>query len=152
MTHKLRGFEPVKKYANKNITLPHRATKHSAGYDVYAAHAMTIPANGVRLISIGVKAYMQPGEVLYAFDRSSNAKRLHIELVNSVGVIDGDYYNNPDNEGEIFLQFRNLTAAPLTIEANTSIGQVVFMPLLLADGDSFENGEERVGGFGSTSK
>ncbi|NCE77160.1 dUTP diphosphatase, partial [Anaerotruncus sp. X29] len=77
---------------------------------------------------------------------------LHIELVNSVGVIDGDYYNNPNNEGEIFLQFRNLTAAPLTIEANTSIGQVVFMPLLLADGDSFENGEERVGGFGSTNK
>lgn len=152
MTLKIRGFEPVKKYADKNITMPKRATTHAAGYDVYAAHALTIPANEVRLISIGVKAYMQPGEVLYAFDRSSNAKRLHIELANSVGVIDGDYYNNPNNEGEIFLQFRNLTSAPITIDTNTSIGQVVFMPMLLADGDSFENGEKRVGGFGSTNK
>ena len=152
MTTKIRGFEPVSKYKNDSIKLPKRATKHAAGYDVFLAEALTIPARSVKLASIGVKAYMQEDEVLYAFDRSSNNRKLHIALANSVGVIDADYYNNENNEGEIFLQFKNLTDEPITLIKDASVGQVVFQKVLLADGDSYEHGETRVGGFGSTDK
>lgn len=149
MSQKLRGFELVKGETDTNL-LPQRSTAHSAGYDFIAAKTITIEPGEIKLIPTNVKAYMQEGEVLYLFDRSSNPRKRGIVLSNSVEVIDKDYYGNPDNDGNIHAQFTNITDKTVTIEAGTAMMQGVFMPFLIADGD--EATGQRVGGFGSTDK
>ena len=72
------------------------------------------------------------------------------ETAHSVGVIDGDYYGNPANEGHIFAQMKNITDETVVIEAGERIVQGVFMPFLVADGDEADG--VRTGGFGSTGK
>ena len=147
MTQKIRGFELVKGETNLDL-LPKRSTQHSAGYDFVAAETITIDPSAIKLVPTNVKAYMQEGEVLYLYDRSSNPRKRGIVLSNSVGVIDKDYYGNPDNDGNIHAQFTNITNDVVTIEKGTAMMQGVFMPFLLADDDNASG--VRVGGFGST--
>lgn len=147
MTQKIRGFELVKGETNLDL-LPKRSTQHSAGYDFVAAETITIDPGAIKLVPTNVKAYMQEGEVLYLYDRSSNPHKRGIVLSNSVGVIDKDYYGNPDNDGNIHAQFTNITNDVVTIEKGTAMMQGVFMPFLLADDDDASG--VRVGGFGST--
>lgn len=147
MTQKIRGFELVKGETNLDL-LPKRSTQHSAGYDFVAAETITIDPGAIKLVPTNVKAYMQEGEVLYLYDRSSNPRKRGIVLSNSVGVIDRDYYGNPDNDGNIHAQFTNITNDVVTIEKGTAMMQGVFMPFLLADDDDASG--VRVGGFGST--
>lgn len=147
MTQKIRGFELVKGETNLDL-LPKRSTQHSAGYDFVAAETITIDPGAIKLVPTNVKAYMQEGEVLYLYDRSSNPRKRGIVLSNSVGVIDKDYYGNPDNDGNIHAQFTNITNDVVTIEKGTAMMQGVFMPFLLADNDDASG--VRVGGFGST--
>lgn len=147
MTQKTRGFELVKGETNLDL-LPKRSTQHSAGYDFVAAETITIDPGAIKLVPTNVKAYMQEGEVLYLYDRSSNPRKRGIVLSNSVGVIDKDYYSNPDNDGNIHAQFTNITNDVVTIEKGTAMMQGVFMPFLLADDDNASG--VRVGGFGST--
>lgn len=147
---KTRGFEVVSSYENAGINLPVRSTEHSAGYDIEAAETVTLAPGEIKLIPTGLKAYMQAFEVLYLFDRSSNPRKKGLVLINSVGVIDGDYYNNEGNEGEIFAQMMNITDHEVTVEASERVVQGVFMPFLVADGDENTNKERRTGGFGST--
>lgn len=147
MTQKIRGFELVKGETNLDL-LPKRSTQHSAGYDFVAAETITIDPDAIKLVPTNVKAYMQEGEVLYLYDRSSNPRKRGIVLSNSVGVIDKDYYGNPDNDGNIHAQFTNITNDVVTIEKGTAMMQGVFMPFLLADDDDASG--VRVGGFGST--
>lgn len=149
---KMRGFEVVSKYKNRQINLPKRATEKSAGYDIEAADDVTIKAGGIFLIPTGLKAYMQAGEVLYLYVRSSLPKKKGLVLINSVGVIDADYYNNPSNEGEIFMQVKNITECDVQIDKGERICQGVFMPFLVADGDGETEKSDRKGGFGSTDK
>ena len=147
MTQKTRGFELVKGETNLDL-LPKRSTQHSAGYDFVAAKTITIDPGAIKLVPTNVKAYMQEGEVLYLYDRSSNPRKRGIVLSNSVGVIDKDNYGNPDNDGNIHAQFTNITNDVVTIEKGTAMMQGVFMPFLLADDDDASG--VRVGGFGST--
>ena len=147
MTQKTRGFELVKGETNLDL-LPKRSTQHSAGYDFVAAKTITIDPGAIKLVPTNVKAYMQEGEVLYLYDRSSNPRKRGIVLSNSVGVIDKDYYGNPDNDGNIHAQFTNITNDVVTIEKGTAMMQGVFMPFLLVDDDDASG--VRVGGFGST--
>ncbi|WEV60615.1 dUTP diphosphatase [Streptococcaceae bacterium ESL0729] len=147
---KIRGFEVVSAYEDKGVNLPKRSTKHAAGYDIEASDKFVIKASEIGLVPTGLKAYMQDEEVLYLYDRSSNPRKKGIVLINSVGVIDKDYYNNPNNEGEIFVQMKNITDQDVLIEKGERIAQGVFMPYLVADGDLATG--ERTGGFGSTGK
>ncbi|QPS70906.1 dUTP diphosphatase [Lactococcus garvieae] len=149
---KTRGFELVSKYENEGIELPIRATRHAAGYDLSVAEKTTIKPGEIKLVSTGLKAYMQAGEVLYLYDRSSNPRKKGLILINSVGVIDGDYYNNSGNEGEIFAQMKNITEAEVVLEKGERIVQAVFMPFLVADGDEEVVKTTRMGGFGSTGR
>ena len=123
---KIRGFELVSSFPNDDL-LPKRETAHAAGYDLKVA---------------------EPGEVLYLYDRSSNPRKKGLVLINSVGVIDGDYYGNPGNEGHIFAQMQNITDQEVVLEVGDRIVQAVFAPFLIADGDVAEG--VRTGGFGST--
>ncbi|MGO3373061.1 dUTP diphosphatase [Pseudolactococcus laudensis] len=145
---KTRGFERVTAYENAGIDLPLRSTVHAAGYDFIAAETISLNPGEIKLIPTGIKAYMQPGEVLYLYDRSSNPRKKGLVLINSVGVIDGDYYGNPDNEGHIFAQMKNITDQIVEVTKGERIVQGVFAPFLLADADSAEG--TRIGGFGST--
>ena len=146
---KVRGFELVSSFTNSNL-LPKRETAYAAGYDLKVAVTTEIAPGEIKLVPTGVKAYMQAGEVLYLYDRSSNPRKKGLVLINSVGVIDGDYYGNPANEGHIFAQMQNITDEPVVVEAGERIVQGVFMPFLVADGDEADG--VRTGGFGSTGK
>ncbi len=146
---KNRGFELVSAYTDEYL-LPKRETTHAAGYDLKVAEPVTIKPGEIKLVPTGVKAYMQAGEVLFLFDRSSNPRKKGLVLINSVGVIDGDYYGNPDNEGHIFAQMKNISDQSVVLEPLERIVQAVFVPFLLVDGDQADG--VRTGGFGSTGR
>lgn len=147
-----RGFEHITQFSDEEHKdlLPKRETTHAAGYDLKVAEPTTIDPGEIVLVPTGVKAYMQPGEVLFLFDRSSNPRKKGLVLINSVGVIDGDYYNNPSNEGHIFAQMKNITNETITLPYGERIVQGVFMNHLTVDNDSASG--DRTGGFGSTDK
>ena len=147
-----RGFEVCKGFEDKDITLPVRKTKYSAGYDIECAEDTVVPAKKdvPTFIPTGVKAYMGEDEVLYLYNRSSNPKKKGLVLANSVGVIDKDYYGNPDNDGHIMFAFYNVKDEDITIKKGEAIGQGVFMKYLITDDDSASG--TRKGGFGSTDK
>ena len=151
---KNRGFQIAKSWEDKNINLPIRKTKCAAGYDFEAAEDTLIPSfkkgNNPTLIATGIKAYMQDDEVLYLYNRSSNPKKKGLVLANSVGVIDKDYYENPDNDGHIMFAFYNIKDEDIVIKKGEAIGQGVFMKYLLTDDDKALG--KRIGGFGSTDK
>lgn len=152
---KIRGFEVVKGYEDKGINLPVRKTKHSAGYDFEAAEDCVIPAyanGGIKptLVKTGVKAYFGEDEVLAIYNRSSNPMKKGLILANSVGIIDSDYYGNPDNDGHIMFSFFNMSENDVQIKKGDCIGQGIFQKFFKADGDNAEG--ERLGGYGSTSK
>ena len=151
---KVRGFEVAKGFEDKEINLPVRKTKFSAGYDVEAAEDTIIPSfkrgNKPTLIKTGIKAYMADDEVLILANRSSNPGKKGLILANSIGVIDKDYYGNPDNDGHIMFAFYNIKDEDIEIKKGDCIGQAIFQKYLIADDDSAEG--ERIGGFGSTNK
>ena len=151
---KTRGFEVVKEYVNKGINLPVRKTKHSAAYDIEAAEEIVLPSfqKGMKptLIPTGLKAYMQSDEVLLIVPRSSGPKKQGISFPHNVGVIDSDYYNNPDNEGHIFVQCINLKDEDVVIKKGEAVAQAIFQKYLTVDDDNAEG--MRTGGFGSTDR
>lgn len=101
------------------------------------------------LVSTGMKCKIPEGHYLELSVRSSTPLKHWIFLANGVGIIDGDYYNNPSNEGEIFLQLINLSPFNLQIKKGEAIGQGIIKPYCTVEDDV--HGGERVGGFGSTS-
>jgi dUTP pyrophosphatase len=151
---KVRGFEVAKGYEDKGINLPIRKTKNSAGYDVEAAEDCVIPAfkPGCKptLVKTGIKAYMPEGEYLMLCNRSSNPGKKGLILANSVGIVDADYYGNPDNDGLIMYAFYNVFETDLEIKKGDVIGQAIFQKYYVTDDDAAEG--DRMGGFGSTSK
>lgn len=153
----IRGFEVCSGF--ENINLPVRSTKNSAGYDFEIAEDTVIPslwkqvlggAENIKptLVKTGIKAYMADDEVLYLYNRSSNPLKKGLVMANSVGVIDSDYYNNHDNEGQISFAFFNYFPFDVLIKKGERIGQGVFQKFLKADGDNADG--MRTGGFGST--
>lgn len=151
---KVRGFEIAKGFEDKGINLPVRKTKYSAGYDVEAAEDCVIPSfkkgNKPTLVKTGIKAYMADDEVLILANRSSNPGKKGLILANSIGVIDKDYYGNPDNDGHIMFAFYNVKEEDIEIKKGDAIGQAIFQKYLVTD-DDIATGE-RTGGFGSTNK
>ena len=150
---KVRGFEVAKGFENQGINLPVRKTKASAGYDFEAAEDCVIPSfkkgDKPTLLKTGIKAYMPEDEVLILANRSSNPGKKGLILANSIGVIDSDYYGNPDNDGHIMFAFYNVKEEDVVIHKGDAIGQGIFQKYLVADSDTAQG--ERVGGFGSTS-
>lgn len=151
---KARGFEIAKGFENCNINLPIRKTKYSAGYDIEAAEDTLIPSfkkgSNPTLIKTGLKAFMKDNEYIMLCNRSSNPKKKGLILANSVGIIDKDYYGNPDNDGHIMFAFYNIKEEDILIKKGEAIGQAIFQQYLVTDEDTAEG--ERTGGFGSTSK
>lgn len=101
------------------------------------------------LVSTGIKCHLPKGYYLELSVRSSTPLKNWIILANGVGIIDADYYNNPDNEGEIFFQLINLSPFPIALHKGDIIGQGIIKPYLTTDYDVTT--AVRTGGFGSTS-
>ena len=171
MENKIRGFEfvstsqlekdliecgmvyEVEGNVHKGIlNLPKRATKNSAGYDVFSPVSFVLEPNEEIKIPTLFKAYMQNGEFLMFVPRSGLGFKYYCRLANTLGVGDGDYYNNENNEGHYWVKIRNEGNKNMVIKAGEAICQAIFMPFLLADNDNFDKGEIREGGFGSTTK
>lgn len=149
---KLRGFEKISEYANVDFPMPVRKTKFSAGYDFCVPEDVVLEPGVLKLVPTGIKAYMQEGEYLGMHIRSSMAVKRRIQLVNNVGIIDADYYNNPDNEGHIMLAMMNMSDEKITLNKGECVAQGIFYNYLLADDDDKSEKAVRGGGFGSTSK
>ena len=149
---KIRGFEKITKYAEVDFPMPERKTELSAGYDFCLPEEVTLEPGKLQLVPTGVKAYMQPGEWLGMHIRSSMAVKKRLMLVNNVGIIDADYYNNPDNEGHIMLALLNMGENLITLPKGERVAQGIFYNYLTADGDEKVSKAVRGGGFGSTSK
>jgi dUTP pyrophosphatase len=144
-----RGFEIVSDFKDKHINLPTRKTSKSAGYDIEAAEDKIIKAGKMAVIATGLKAYMQDDEYLGIHIRSSLALKKHLNLVNSQGVIDADYYNNEDNEGHIMIGLINFGNEDVEITKGMRIAQAIFYKFLIID-DEKKVDTIRSGGFGST--
>ena len=173
-------FEKVKRFENVDLPLPVRKTAQSAGYDFVVAEDIIIPPYSelvrkmhehrpvvlaglneaaaaikeagakISLVSTGMKCQLDEGTYLELSVRSSCPLKHWLILGNSVGIIDADYYNNPDNEGEIFFQIINLAPFAIQLKRGDAIGQGIIKPYLVTEDDNATG--ERTGGFGSTDK
>lgn len=153
---KTRGFEVVSKYVDDHtVRLPKRSTTASAGYDFSSVVDIEIKPMKETLTSTlvptGIKAYMPENEFLMLVNRSSSPRKRQLALPNGIGIIDADYYNNENNEGEIFLQLINYGEESQWIKKGERICQGIFTTYYLAD-DEEEPIAERTGGFGSSGK
>lgn len=151
MKEKIRGFEIAKGWEDKDIHLPVRKTKNSAGYDVEAAEDVIIPkfelGQKPTLIPTGLKAYCQEDEYYILVNRSSGPKK-GLVMSNSIGIIDADYYENETNDGHFFFQYYNVMDHDIEIKKGDCIGQVIFQKFLIVDNDKATG--IRKAGIGST--
>ena len=170
-------FEQVSKYPD--AVLPVRKTAKSAGYDFTVAEDIVIPSYDKlmynfpslepnplsldemgrltkefkikpTLVPTGIKCELDSNTYLELSVRSSCPLKYWLILANGVGVIDADYYNNPDNEGHIYFQVINLSPYDIQLRKGDVIGQGIIKYYLTTDDDNASG--ERLGGFGSTSK
>lgn len=138
---------PVPKY--EDIKIPERSTSKSAGYDFYSPIDIDIPPCSMAKIPLGIKAEIEDDDVLLMFIRSSIAIKNAVQLMNNVGVIDADYYNNVDNEGHIWAALYNVNAfKPFHISKGQKICQGIIVKYGSVDNDDVNTIRE--GGFGST--
>jgi dUTP pyrophosphatase len=134
-----------------SIKLPKRATKMSAGYDFYSYSPLRIEPNQTVKIPTGIRCSMVDDYVLLIAPRSSLGFKYRLQLDNTIGVIDSDYYN-AKNEGHIFIKITNDSKEGKVVEINPyeAFAQGIFLQYgITVDDDCVE---ERVGGFGSTNK
>ena len=131
------------------LRLPGRATAGSAGYDFHTPLAFTLgPGESIK-IPTGVRVEMSEGWVLFIMPRSSLGFKYKLELNNTVGVIDSDYFYS-DNEGHIFIKLTNCSPEEktLSLQEGQGFAQGIFLPYGITEDDCCQR--ERNGGFGST--
>lgn len=135
----------------EQIRLPQRATTGSAGYDFFAPAGFELKPGETILLPTGIRARMDEGWVLMLFPRSGLGFKYRLQLNNTVGVIDSDYFN-AKNEGHIMLKLTNDSneGRLLSIAAGEAVAQGVFLPFGVTVDDAATG--QREGGFGSTTR
>lgn len=149
--NRVRGFEVVTDENRKTageITLPTRGSSTAMAYDFYATDDFVVRQNGIAKVWTDVKAYMQESECLILNVRSSMGGKFM--LANTQGWIDADYYENPDNDGNIGIFLKNISDEIQVIHKGDRIAQGAFFQFLVADNGNTDS--VRTGGFGSTNK
>lgn len=119
-----------------NFPLPARGSKNAAGYDFFLLEDIEIKPGEIIKIPTGVKSYFETDEVLFLIVRSSTGFKYNIRLVNQVGVIDSDYYNNADNEGQIFYKVQNEGDKTVSFKKGETIVQGIFVKYLTTKSDN----------------
>ena len=134
-----------------SLKLPKRATKGSAGYDFFAPFTFQLAPGETIKIPTGIRAEMQEDWVLQIYPRSGLGFKYRLQMNNTVGIIDSDYFFS-DNEGHIFMKITNDSNEGKTVEvpAGTGFAQGIFMQYGITEDDDAEG--IRNGGFGSTTK
>lgn len=140
-------FEKVNRIEG-DILLPERATENSAGYDFFAPEDVVLLAKTLTRVMTGVKCELNPFMFLLLANRSSNPSKKGLFLANGVGIVDADYYNNPNNEGEIGFEFYNFSDKDVEIKKGEKIGQGIITVCERTEDDNATG--SRIGGFGST--
>ena len=126
----------------ESFRLPSRGSKNAAGYDFALLEDLEIKPGEIVKLPTGVKMRCEANEVLLIVVRSKTGFKYNIRLVNQVGVIDSDYYDNKDNEGHIFIKIQNHGDRAVKFEAGEAVAQGVFVNYLLTDSD-LNRGQER---------
>ena len=132
------------------IILPQRKTRHSSGYDFHAPYAFSLAPEESIVIETGIKIELNPNQELLIFPRSGLGFKYFSRLANTIGKIDSDYFNNRDNEGHIMIKIRNEGEEIMDIDKGQAFAQGTIYEYCIVDEDSFEEGDIRAGGFGST--
>lgn len=140
-------FEKVKRM-EEDIKLPERSTLNSAGYDFFAIENIIFNPKTITRVFTGVKCELMPNQVLILANRSSNPSKKGLVLLNGIGVIDADYYGNPDNDGEIAFEFYNMLDEVVEIKKGEKLGQGLILKFDKVENDYTTN--IRRSGWGST--
>ncbi len=133
------------------IRLPKRATSGSAGYDFYAPVDIELKAGETAKIPTGIRVKILENWVLKVYPRSGLGFKYRLQLNNTVGIIDSDYYGS-SNEGHIFIKITNDTneGKTVAVKAGEGFAQGIFVEYGITFDD--DASEKRDGGFGSTTK
>lgn len=134
-----------------DIIMPRRATAYSAGYDIFAPINIILHPGESITVPTGLKILIPIGYFLMIVPRSGLGFKYQIGLANTVGIIDADYYNNPDNEGHILVKLVNHGDKDCLINAGQAFCQGILMQHYILN-DDFTEKETRKGGIGSTDK
>ena len=142
----------IPSYLNLSKKLRLKALEQNEAFDPFEladVAAMTKETKAKpTLVSTGMKCKLEPDTYLELSVRSSSPLKYWLVLANGVGIIDADYYNNPDNEGEIFFQLINLSPFDIKLQQGETIGQGIIKHYEITEDDAAVG--ERAGGFGST--
>lgn len=115
--------------------IPSRETYYAAGYDFHALCDFVIKPGMTKKIPTGIKAEMENDEVLLIVVRGSQGFKYNVRLINQVGVVDKDYYNNPTNEGHIWIGLKNEGIKDYVVKKGDGIAQGMFIKYLLTAND-----------------
>jgi len=123
-----RGFEIAKGWENKGINIPVRKTARAAAYDIEAAEDVVVPVYkpGIKptLIPTGLKAYCMDDECYFLVSRSGGPKK-GLLTPHGFGLIDADYYENPDNDGHFMVQVFNCSDKDIKIKKVNQIQKLI---------------------------
>ncbi len=135
----------------EGIVLPKRATSGSAGYDFFAPFEIELKAGETVKVPTGIRVKIAEGWLLSLYPRSGLGFKFRLQLDNTVGIIDSDYYFS-DNEGHIFAKLTNDSkeGKTVTVAAGTGFMQGIFTEYGITEDD--DTAGVRNGGFGSTTK
>ena len=140
-------YEKDSSYDWDSVLLPKRATAGSAGYDFFAPADIELRPGETLSVPTGIRARIDAGWVLMLFPRSGLGFRYRLQLNNTVGVVDSDYFDAL-NEGHIFIKLHNAGDRAVRVAAGEAFAQGVFVPFGLTEDD--DASARRTGGFGST--
>lgn len=134
-----------------DIKMPRRATAGSAGYDFFAPLSFELKTGESMKIPTGIRVKINDGWVLKIYPRSGLGFKFRLQMNNTVGIIDSDYYSS-DNEGHIFCKIMNDSNENKTVSLEKGAGfcQGIFVEYGITFDDDVT--DERNGGFGSTSR
>ena len=135
----------------ESIELPKRATSGSAGYDFYSPFSFSMEPGTTMKVPTGIRCRMEEEWVLKLYPRSGLGFKYRLQLNNTVGIIDSDYYYS-DNEGHIMAKITNDSKEGKTVEltAGTGFMQGIFLEYGITEDDDAQG--VRNGGFGSTTR
>lgn len=133
----------------EEIKLPRRATSGSAGYDFFAPVNLVLAPGETVKLPTGIRVEMEENWVLKCYPRSGLGFKFRLQLDNTVGIIDSDYFHS-DNEGHIFVKLTNDTKEKKTlcVEKGTGFMQGIFVEYGITVDDDVT--DVRNGGLGST--
>ena len=138
-------------FSYDNVKIPTRATRNASGHDFVTPFAFDLAPGESITIPTGIRMVTDQQVWLLAMPRSGLGCKYRLQLDNTVGNVDGDYWES-DNEGHIFAKITNdgKEGKKLELNAGDRFMQGVILPYFKTDDDDVRT--PRNGGHGSTGK